>query len=76
MEQVIEKVSCGIFDVYDVAAMLIIYYRALQKKPDEEFGQIFIDEAQDFGPIVYYALKSPSSMFFHHYGRRVPKCKL
>ena len=58
MEQVIEKVSCGIFDVYDVAAMLIIYYRALQKKPDEEFGQIFIDEAQDFGPIVYYALKT------------------
>ena len=44
--------------VYDVAAMLIIYYRALQKKPDEEFGQIFIDEAQDFGPIVYYALRT------------------
>lgn len=44
------------FDVYDVAAMLIIYYRVLQKKADEEFGQIFIDEAQDFGPTVYYAL--------------------
>lgn len=56
MEQVIGNVSRGVFDVYDVAAMLLIYYRALQKKPDDEFGQIFIDEAQDFGPIVYYAL--------------------
>lgn len=58
MTQVKEKVSCGIFDVYDIAAMLLIYYRALQRKPDEEFGQIFIDEAQDFGPIVYYALRT------------------
>lgn len=55
---VVEQISRGIFDVYDIAAMLIIYYRALQKKPDEEFGQIFIDEAQDFGPIVYYALRT------------------
>lgn len=58
MEQVIGNVSRGVFDVYDVAAMLLIYYRALQKKPDDEFGQIFIDEAQDFGPIVYYALRT------------------
>lgn len=58
MTQLKEKISHGIFDVYDVAAMLLIYYRALQKKPDEEFGQIFIDEAQDFGPIVYYALRT------------------
>jgi Superfamily I DNA and RNA helicases len=56
MDSVIEQISRGIFDVYDVAAMLLIYYRALQRKPDEEFGQVFIDEAQDFGPIVYYAL--------------------
>ncbi len=58
MEQVIGNVLRGVFDVYDVAAMLLIYYRALQKKPDDEFGQIFIDEAQDFGPIVYYALRT------------------
>ena len=58
MTSVIEQVLRGIFDVYDIAAMLIIYYRALQKKPDDEFGQIFIDEAQDFGPIVYYALRT------------------
>lgn len=58
MAPVIEKVSGGTFDVYDIAAMLIIYYRTLQRKPDEEFGQVFIDEAQDFGPIVYYALRT------------------
>lgn len=58
MAPVIAAVSRGVFDVYDVAAMLIIYYRAMQKKPDEEFGQIFIDEAQDFGPAVYYALRT------------------
>ena len=56
ISHVLKTIRQGIFDVYDIAAMLIIYYRALQKKPDEEFGQIFIDEAQDFGPIVYYAL--------------------
>lgn len=49
MDEVIGNVSRGMFDVYDAAAMLLIYYRALQKKPDDEFGQIFIDEAQDFG---------------------------
>lgn len=58
MEPVIEQVQNGMFDIYDVAAMLIIYYRTLQKKPDEEFGQIFIDEAQDFGAVVYYALRT------------------
>lgn len=58
MQQVTGNMARGIFDVYDIAAMLIIYYRALQKKPDDEFGQIFIDEAQDFGAIVYYALRT------------------
>lgn len=58
MESAITQVQNGMFDIYDVAAMLIIYYRTLQKKPDEEFGQIFIDEAQDFGAVVYYALRT------------------
>ena len=58
MAPVMEQIARGRFDVYDAAAMLLIYYRALQRKPDEEFGQIFIDEAQDFGPIVYYALRT------------------
>ncbi len=47
----------GIFDIYDVAAMLLIYYRIFQKEPDAEFGQLFIDEAQDFGSGLYYVLK-------------------
>ncbi len=58
MSYLLKTIQQGIFDVYDAAAMLIIYYRALQKKPDDEFGQIFIDEAQDFGPTVYYALRT------------------
>lgn len=58
MTQVSENILSGCFDIYDVAAMLIIYYRVLQKKPDEEFGQMFIDEAQDFGAAVYYALRT------------------
>lgn len=55
---VIARLHRGCFDIYDVAALVIIYYRTIQKKPDEEFGQMFIDEAQDFGPIVYYALRT------------------
>lgn len=51
------------YDVYDVAALLMVQYRITRKKEDEEFGQIFIDEAQDFGMVVYYALK-----------RVLPKC--
>ena len=58
MAPVLEQIAHDRFDVYDIAAMLLIYYRALQRKPDEEFGQIFIDEAQDFGAIVYYALRT------------------
>lgn len=51
------------YDVYDVAALLVIQYRVSRKKEDEEFGQIFIDEAQDFGITPYYALR-----------RVLPKC--
>ncbi len=36
---------------------MLIYYRVKQKKEDEEFGQIFIDEAQDFGVTLYYVLR-------------------
>lgn len=53
----------GQYDVYDLAALLMIQYRVTRKKEDEEFGQIFIDEAQDFGVTPYYALR-----------RVLPKC--
>ncbi len=52
-----QKSAAGEYDVYDAAAMVLIYYRVKQKKEDEEFGQIFIDEAQDFGAPVYYVLR-------------------
>ncbi|MBQ3163371.1 MAG: ATP-binding domain-containing protein [Lachnospiraceae bacterium] len=55
---VIAKLHKGCFDVYDVAALVLIYYRTIQKKQDEEFGQMFIDEAQDFGASVYYVLRT------------------
>ena len=51
------------YDVYDLAALLVIQYRVTRKKEDEEFGQLFIDEAQDFGISPYYALR-----------RVLPKC--
>ena len=35
MTSVMGQISRGVFDVYDVAAMLVIYYRTLQRKPDE-----------------------------------------
>lgn len=49
--------AAGEYDIYDVAALVLIYYRVKQKKADEEFGQIFIDEAQDFGIFPYYVLR-------------------
>lgn len=45
------------FDLYDAAALALIHYRIIQKLPNEEFGLLFLDEAQDFGISIYYALK-------------------
>ncbi len=58
-----EHIAKNQYDVYDVAALLVIQYRVTRKKEDEEFGLLFIDEAQDFGISVYYALR-----------RVLPKC--
>ncbi len=52
-----KRSMAGEYDIYDVAALVLIYYRVKQKKEDEEFGQIFIDEAQDFGIFPYYVLR-------------------
>lgn len=53
------------FDLYDLAALALIHYRVFQKKPNEEFGLLFLDEAQDFGIGIYYVLKTllPDSYF-------------
>lgn len=45
------------YDIYDVAALVLIFYRIFQKNENEEFGLLFIDEAQDFGSAVYYVLR-------------------
>ncbi|MCM1046599.1 MAG: hypothetical protein NC417_13930 [Candidatus Gastranaerophilales bacterium] len=57
LEEHEKKRLAGAYDVYDLAALLMIQYRITRKKEDEEFGQIFIDEAQDFGVTLYYALR-------------------
>ena len=65
MESKSSSIKSGCFDIYDVAAMVLIYYRIFQKVPDAEFGLLFIDEAQDFGSALYYVLKQvlPSCYF-------------
>ena len=44
------------FHVYDLAAMVLIRKRMLAKELTDEYSQLFIDEAQDFGTMVYYVL--------------------
>ena len=49
--------SAASFDIYEAAALALIYRRILRKKDEDEFSQIIIDEAQDFGEMIYYVLK-------------------
>lgn len=51
-----KKLSEGKLDVYDLAALALIrrYVSAPEKMPC--YGQIVIDEAQDFGEMVYYIM--------------------
>lgn len=53
----LEHVSKGAFDLYDTAALCLIWKRILKKKDTDEFSQIVIDEAQDFGVMIYYVMK-------------------
>ncbi len=57
--------SCGQYDLYDIAALSLIHYRITQKQPNEEFGLLFLDEAQDFGLSVFYTLRTllPAAYF-------------
>lgn len=54
--ETIEQVKKNRFDIYDIAALALIWKRIFVKKQRDEFSQIFIDEAQDFGETVYYVL--------------------
>ena len=47
----------GIFDVYDLAAMAYLYKRIKEDTVIREAGHVVIDEAQDFGMMVYASLK-------------------
>ncbi len=58
IEDTVSHILENKFDVYDLAALVLIKYRTTQKKEDEEFGQIFMDEAQDFGVAPYYVLRT------------------
>lgn len=50
-------INKDVFDLYDTAALCLIWKRILKKKDADEFSQIVIDEAQDFGVMVYYVMK-------------------
>ena len=52
-----EEIKKGNVDIYDVAAIALIWKRIFVKKEVDEFSQIIIDEAQDFGEMIYYVLK-------------------
>lgn len=56
MEESKVQAKAGRLDVYDVAALLFIWKRIFVKKQLDEFSQIIIDEAQDFGEMVYCVL--------------------
>ncbi len=53
----ISHVQKNEYDLYDVAAMSLIWKRILVKKDTDEFSQIIIDEAQDFGESIYYVMR-------------------
>lgn len=57
VENVLAHVKKGVFDVCDLSALALIQKRMTEKEFHDEYGQIIIDEAQDFGPSVYYALR-------------------
>lgn len=57
VESVLTHISRGQFDIYDLAALALIQKRMTEKEFHEEYGQIIIDEAQDFGAAVYYVMK-------------------
>lgn len=59
------RLSAKEYDLYDIAALALIHYRITQKEPNQEFGLLFLDEAQDFGIGAYYVLKKllPATYF-------------
>ena len=44
-----KRVKKGFFDCYDLAAMALLAHGWLDEGDDDEFAQMYIDEAQDYG---------------------------
>lgn len=56
-ESALAHVQKGRFDIYDMAALTLIYVRMTAQEKLTDFRQIIVDEAQDFGAAVYYVLR-------------------
>lgn len=56
-EQTLSNLERGYVDVYDLAGMALTRRWVTEDMPPNTFGQIIVDEAQDFGEMVYYVLK-------------------
>ena len=57
MPKTLENLKKGHMDVYDMAAAALIWKRIFVKDQPDEFSQIIIDEAEDFGEVIYYSLQ-------------------
>ena len=55
--EVLRQLDRGYIDVYDLAALTLVRRYMTEDMPPTTFGQIIIDEAQDFGEMIYYVLK-------------------
>ena len=55
-------------DLYDLAALVLIYHRYSRKEEENILKQIIIDEAQDFGVMIYYVLHTVLSARIYHNG--------
>ncbi len=58
LESQIEDIRKRNFDIYDINAMVLIYFHTKQTKNNDEFSQLLIDEGQEYGSAIYYVLKS------------------
>lgn len=52
-----KRLKEGKLDVYDMAAMALIRRYVSAPEPYESYGQIIVDEAQDFGEMIYFILR-------------------
>jgi len=57
IKQEVTELMDGNLDIYDVAALALIIKRILEEKEEDNYSQIIIDEAQDFGVMLYYVLR-------------------